>query len=134
MTDVLDNDTKIKAGYMFAGTLTGVHEKLDALREGNDPRNPLDHNIEQAQIALENAVMRIRQVLIHLGAGDELTDPPDGDPLDYWTVHEIADKLRVSKMTVYRMTENGVLPAFKVGRHIRVTKKAFATYLEGLQK
>ncbi|MBV7362969.1 helix-turn-helix domain-containing protein [Actinomycetaceae bacterium TAE3-ERU4] len=36
------------------------------------------------------------------------------------TVAEIADILRVSKMTVYRMIHDGELPAIRVGRSFRV--------------
>ncbi|OKL46924.1 DNA-binding protein [Boudabousia liubingyangii] len=36
------------------------------------------------------------------------------------TVAEIADLLRVSKMTVYRMIHDGELPAIRVGRSFRV--------------
>lgn len=36
------------------------------------------------------------------------------------TVAEIAEILRVSKMTVYRMIHDGELPAIRVGRSYRV--------------
>jgi excisionase family DNA binding protein len=39
---------------------------------------------------------------------------------EYLTVHETAERLRVSDKTVYRAVESGEFPAVKVGRVIRV--------------
>lgn len=38
----------------------------------------------------------------------------------FLTVAEVADFMRVSKMTVYRMVHSGDLPAVRVGRSFRV--------------
>lgn len=48
---------------------------------------------------------------------------------DYMKVAEIATTLRVSKMTVYRLLDSGELPAIRVGRSFRITRKAVAEYL-----
>ena len=48
----------------------------------------------------------------------------------FLTVAEVADVMRVSKMTVYRMVHNGDLPAVRVGRSFRVPEDAVHTYLE----
>lgn len=45
------------------------------------------------------------------------------------TVEEVAAVLRVSKMSVYRLTESGELYAFRVGRSIRIPTKAVWEYL-----
>ena len=45
------------------------------------------------------------------------------------TVAEVAAILRLSKMTVYRMVNSGVLPALKVGRSIRVPEHVVDEYL-----
>jgi excisionase family DNA binding protein len=36
------------------------------------------------------------------------------------TAHEVADQLRVSTMTIYRLISRGELPAVRVGRNYRV--------------
>jgi excisionase family DNA binding protein len=47
------------------------------------------------------------------------------------TVAEVAEILRLSKMTVYRMVNSGVLPALKVGRSVRIPKHVVDEYLRG---
>ena len=42
---------------------------------------------------------------------------------EYMTVEEVAARLRVSKMTVYRAVERGDMDAIRVGRSIRVDKR-----------
>ncbi|MGO1509194.1 MAG: helix-turn-helix domain-containing protein [Actinomycetales bacterium] len=52
----------------------------------------------------------------------------------FLTVAEVADSLRVSKMTVYRMVHSGELPAVRVGRSFRVPNAAVDQLIsEGLQ-
>ena len=38
----------------------------------------------------------------------------------FLTVQEVADLLRVSTMTVYRLIKNGELPAARIGKSFRV--------------
>lgn len=45
------------------------------------------------------------------------------------TVAEVAEIMRVSKMTVYRLVHSGELPAVRVGRSFRVHEKAVNDYL-----
>jgi excisionase family DNA binding protein len=45
-------------------------------------------------------------------------------------VAEIARRLRVSNMTVYRLVRSGQLPAVRVGRGIRVREDDVRRYLE----
>ncbi len=47
----------------------------------------------------------------------------------FLTVAEVATKMRVSKMTVYRLVHNGELSAVRVGRSFRVPENAVQTYL-----
>ncbi len=42
----------------------------------------------------------------------------------FLTVAEVADMMRVSKMTVYRMIHAGELPAIRFGRSFRVLESA----------
>jgi excisionase family DNA binding protein len=48
----------------------------------------------------------------------------------FLTVAEIARRLRVSNMTVYRLVKSGQLPAVRVGRGIRVREDDVRRYLE----
>jgi excisionase family DNA binding protein len=47
----------------------------------------------------------------------------------YFTVEEVADVMRVSKMTVYRLLHSGELPGVRVGRSFRVPADALAAFL-----
>ena len=47
----------------------------------------------------------------------------------FLTVAEVADLMRVSKMTVYRLVHSGDLSAVRVGRSFRVPEHAVHTYL-----
>jgi excisionase family DNA binding protein len=46
------------------------------------------------------------------------------------TANEVADLLRVSTMTVYRLIRAGELPAVRVGRNYRVRSGDLDRYLE----
>ncbi len=45
------------------------------------------------------------------------------------TVAEVADQMRVSKMTVYRLVHSGELQAVRVGRSFRVPESAVEEFL-----
>lgn len=45
------------------------------------------------------------------------------------TVGEVADQLRVSNMTVYRLVQSGRLPAVRVGRSYRIREEDVDRYL-----
>ncbi|MFM7271344.1 MAG: helix-turn-helix domain-containing protein [Actinomycetes bacterium] len=47
----------------------------------------------------------------------------------FLTVQEVADLIRVSTMTVYRLIKSGDLPAVRVGRSFRVRESDVDTYL-----
>jgi len=47
------------------------------------------------------------------------------------TAAEVADQLRVSTMTIYRLIRSGELPAVRVGRNYRVRAEELETYLQG---
>ncbi|MCZ7529455.1 MAG: helix-turn-helix domain-containing protein [Acidimicrobiia bacterium] len=48
----------------------------------------------------------------------------------FLTVQEVADLIRVSSMTVYRLIKAGDLPAVRVGRSFRVRDADVDAYLE----
>lgn len=60
-----------------------------------------------------------------------MTDDQTFDPHDstFLTVAEVAARMRVSKMTVYRMVHNGELPAVRLGRSFRVTEEDVNNYI-----
>ncbi len=53
-----------------------------------------------------------------------------GGGTQFLTVAEVANLMRVSKMTVYRLVHSGELPAVRVGRSFRVHAKAVHDYLQ----
>lgn len=55
----------------------------------------------------------------------------NGDMSDvvFLTIAEVAARMRVSKMTVYRLVHGGDLPAVRVGRSFRVTEDDVNDYL-----
>ena len=58
---------------------------------------------------------------------DDMSDQPGRTR--YLTVLEVADVMRVSKMTVYRLLHSGELPGVRVGRSFRVPQDALDHYL-----
>ena len=44
--------------------------------------------------------------------------------VSFLTVAEVAEMMRVSKMTVYRLVRSGELPAIRFGRSFRVPESA----------
>lgn len=54
----------------------------------------------------------------------------DAGPNRFLTVAEVADELRVSTMTVYRLIKNEQLPATRVGKSLRIRRGDVDRYLE----
>ncbi len=52
-----------------------------------------------------------------------------GQRVRYLTVAEVAETMRLSRMTVYRLVQRGDLPAVRVGRSYRVPADALDAYL-----
>ena len=50
----------------------------------------------------------------------------------FLTVAEVADMMRVSRMTVYRLVHSGDLPAVRFGRSFRVPESAVEDALQNL--
>ena len=48
----------------------------------------------------------------------------------FLTVAEVADMMRVSSMTVYRLVRSGELPAVRFGRSYRIPESAVAAAVE----
>jgi len=46
------------------------------------------------------------------------------------TIKEVADYLRLSKVTVYKMTRQGKIPALKIGKQWRYNKSEIDTWVK----
>ena len=55
---------------------------------------------------------------------------PEVPEVRFLTVAEVAEIMRVSKMTVYRLVHSGELPAIRFGRSYRVPESAVADALQ----
>ncbi len=51
----------------------------------------------------------------------------------YATLPEVAERLKVSRRTVYRWIKNGDLKAYQFGREYRITESALKDFLEAHQ-
>ena len=51
----------------------------------------------------------------------------------FLTVAEVAEVMRVSKMTVYRLVHSGAMPAVQFGRSYRVPESAVIEYVRDAQ-
>ncbi len=60
------------------------------------------------------------------GGSEDMAELSD---VRFLTVAEVAELMRVSKMTVYRLVHGGELPAIRVGRSFRVPEQAVHDYL-----
>jgi excisionase family DNA binding protein len=49
---------------------------------------------------------------------------------EYLTVQEVADQLRVSKMTIYRMCHAGTIPNLAIGGQFRIPRSDLAVWLD----
>jgi excisionase family DNA binding protein len=55
---------------------------------------------------------------------------PAKRPRETWlSVPEVADELRISRMTIYRRIREGVLPATRIGYSLRVRERDLDAYL-----
>jgi excisionase family DNA binding protein len=59
----------------------------------------------------------------------EGTRHPDVIGAPFLTVAEVAQRMRVSKMTVYRLVHSGELPAVRFGRSFRVQRAAVEEHI-----
>ncbi|WP_028279496.1 helix-turn-helix domain-containing protein [Arthrobacter sp. H5] len=60
-----------------------------------------------------------------------MTDGNNFSDVRFLTVAEVAEVMRVSKMTVYRLVHSGEMPAVRFGRSYRVPESAVQQYVRG---
>jgi putative molybdopterin biosynthesis protein len=53
---------------------------------------------------------------------------------EFMTQKELAEILRLSPLTVYRLTKRGEIKAFKVGRSLRYARADIEAYINGRRK
>lgn len=51
---------------------------------------------------------------------------------DFYTAQDLADKLRVNVMTIYRYIRAGRLKAYKIGKEYRINEAEFSAFLEAV--
>jgi len=56
--------------------------------------------------------------------------PSDLSDVRFLTVAEVAEMMRVSNMTVYRLVHSGDLPAVRFGRSFRIPESAVVAAIE----
>lgn len=49
---------------------------------------------------------------------------------DFYTAHDLANKLQVNIMTIYRYIKAKRLKAYKIGKEFRIDKKEFSNFLD----
>lgn len=49
---------------------------------------------------------------------------------EFYSAHELADKLSVNVMTIYRYIKAKRLKAYKIGKEFRIDKVEFETFLK----
>jgi len=52
---------------------------------------------------------------------------------EFYTAQELADKLRVNIMTIYRYIKAGKLKAYKIGKDFRIEADEFAAFLNSIK-
>ena len=62
-----------------------------------------------------------------MGAG--IPEQRAGQDAPVLTVAEVAERMRVSRMTVYRLVHSGEMPAVHIGHSFRINETAVADYL-----
>ncbi|WP_199615144.1 helix-turn-helix domain-containing protein [Paenibacillus alkalitolerans] len=50
------------------------------------------------------------------------------------TISQVAKYLQISEITTYKLVNDGVIPAFKIGRHWRIKKDDLSEVIERLKK
>jgi len=49
---------------------------------------------------------------------------------EFYLVEELAKKLRVSNMTIYRYIQAGKIKAYKIGKEFRISSEEYKKFLE----
>ncbi len=55
--------------------------------------------------------------------------PKDKKQAEYYTAKELAEKLSLNVMTIYRYIDAGKLKAFKIGKEFRIERSEFERFM-----
>lgn len=50
------------------------------------------------------------------------------------TINDVAEYLKISEVTTYKLVQDGKIPAFKIGRHWRVKRDDLSEFIEKLKR
>lgn len=97
-----------------------------------------EHDGDTYYMALERLLIKERvwlknTMMISVGEPEDPNIPAPATPLvisEVYTVPEVARKLRTSLVMVRKIIKRGDVPAIKVGREYRITKKDLDKFLE----
>lgn len=88
-------------------------------------------SVESSRVALTTETGPVRVSASKSEGIIRMTEEKNFSQARFLTVSEVADVMRVSKMTVYRLIHSGELPAVRFGRSFRVPQEAVEQYLRG---
>lgn len=57
----------------------------------------------------------------------------DMRPNDFYTIDDVAERLRISKTTVFRLLDRKELPGYKIGGQWRISPEQLDKYLESVE-
>jgi len=83
---------------------------------------------------MEPLVLNLREAAALLGTSEkQATSETLADAIERFdhalTASELAKRLRVNKLTIYRLAHTGTLPSFRVGTCVRFDPRAVAAWL-----
>jgi putative resolvase len=53
---------------------------------------------------------------------------------DFYLVEELAEKLRLNKMTIYRWIKRGKIEAHKIGKEYRISRETFNKFIKSTKQ
>ncbi len=53
--------------------------------------------------------------------------------IEFYLVEELAEKLRVSNMTIYRYIKSGKIKAYKIGKEYRISGEEYNIFLNNVK-
>lgn len=53
---------------------------------------------------------------------------------DIMTITEVANYLKISEITTYKMVQNGTIPGFKIGRGWRIKREDLTAFIEAQKR
>lgn len=121
--------------YRLFRLVTNDYLQADTPKDGYSLLQFVAHESHQALLSSQHEARSLRWgsrrtcVNREQGAPMAAKNPGELSEVRFLTVAEVAQMMRVSKMTVYRLVHSGELPAVRVGRSFRVSEEDVHEYL-----